>query len=285
MGGVMVLDAAMIRRWFASAMDGAGRPQHLRLELTVPERDALRAGCADLLTALTDADAGTPELAELAPGAPLAGYLGGVAAGLGQARVADGWEPGVAAPLHLAAGLIAGAAALAATTPAPDSGTGPGAAESAHRAGVAAAEAVVTGADLGEMARAAELAIQQGWLPTPATADLRTHLLLTLLLTGLAESVAGPRTGPDATSCGGRPGENAGVPFAAEVTFTLHGAPSDAEALHADLAALPQVQEVQLWQQGDRALVHLHTDDPGPVVERAYLLATPFDLRITRRQV
>ncbi|MTD13513.1 hypothetical protein GIS00_06090 [Nakamurella sp. YIM 132087] len=284
-----VLDPGTVQRWFEVALDGTDQAPHLRIRPTADERAALESARYGLLAAL---DGQEVIVADPAGGSGLLRYLTGLVAGVAQARLTDAYQDGTAAPLHLVAGMIAGAAALGAGPTSTDAAvrTGesvasavPTVSESAHRAGVAAAEAVITGADLTEMARVAEQASRQGWLPTEDLPELRLHLLLAQLLGALAVGAAGTaghRTGPDSTSCGGFPGDNCGVPFPAEVTFTLHGDPAAAEALRVELSG---VAEVQLWVEGSRQLFHLHTEDPGPVVEQAYLMATPFDLRITLR--
>lgn len=234
----------------------------------------------------------------------LQSYLGAVAAGVAETRrtlagadavVATGGEPiGDPGSLALVAGLNAGAAALysesvsTAYRPAGPSGAAePTAAESARLAGVSAAELVVDGAELHQIAGAAA-GVARGWrvgLPENAQeqADYRVRALVGLLLVALEHVTREPEPAAEPASCGAGPGENAGHSFPAEITFQIGVEPGSARALAAELRGL--ADEVAVWVSGDGSwyTFHVHTDRPGEVVGQAYAYGTAFDLQISDR--
>jgi len=238
----------------------------------------------------------------------LRSYLGAVAAGVAETRrtlaladtdtgadMAAGGQPiGDPGSLALVAGLNAGAAALYSEyaptgyRPAGPSGAAePTAAESARLAGVSAAELVVDGADLHQIAGAAA-GVARGWrvgLPENAQeqADYRVRALVGLLLVALEHVTREPEPAAEPASCGAGPGENAGHSFPAEVTFQIGVEPGSARSLAAELRAL--ADEVAVWVSGDGSwyTFHVHTDRPGEVVGQVYAYGTAFDLQITDR--
>jgi len=234
----------------------------------------------------------------------LQSYLSAVAAGVAETRrtlagvgadTAPGGEPiGDPGSLALVAGLNAGAAALygefvsTAYRPAGPSGSmEPTAAESARLAGVSAAELVVDGADLHQIAGAAA-GVARGWrvgLPENAQeqADYRVRALVGLLLVALEHVTRKPEPAAEPASCGAGPGENAGHSFPAEITFQIGVEPGSARSLAAELRGL--ADEVAVWVSGDGSwyTFHVHTDRPGEVVGQVYACGTAFDLQITDR--
>jgi hypothetical protein len=195
--------------------------------------------------------------------------------------------------LALAAGLNAGAAALHGEIATAGERTGqsrtyaePSAAESARLAGFAAAELVVNGAGLHQVADAAATAACNGWrigLPGHPVERLeyRTRALLGLLLVALEIQTRDPEPPAEPASCGALPGENLGRPFTAEITFTMGLAPAEIRSLAGDLASL--AADVTVWPGSRWPRFHLHTDRAGDVIGQVFAYGTPFDLAITER--
>jgi hypothetical protein len=273
--------------------------------------------------ALLDSDSGEAEarFTEL-PARMLHRYLDAFAAGVGSTRLAfagtgvddgdgaedsgssdgmhlgDGMrhrepdEPDVGS-LALAAGLNAGAAALhgeiatAAQRPAENwRSEEPTAAESARLAGFAAAELVVDGAGVHEIAAAAAAAIINGWRtgPPAGAAELTEHRIRGLvgsLLVALEVETRDPEPPAEPAACGAGPGENLGRTFDAEITFTMGLAPPEVGALTRDLTEL--AADVTVWPSGQWPKFHVHSDRPGDVLSQVFAYGTPFDLLITSR--
>ena len=306
------LDADLVRGWFGRIRNTEEpvMPQ-LRIVPTVQENLALAAG-ADLIetavcgTGVIDDGYGPSGLTEL-PAAMLQRYLTAFAAGIASARLAFAGaasddldsndvigEPaaaGDASALAVAAGLNAGAAALhgeiAIGSDRPAQRWGPAeptAAESARLAGFAAAELVVNGAGLHEIAAAAAGAAINGWrlgLPEHPVerVEYRTRGLVGALLVALEIQTRDPEPPALPASCGALPGQNLGRPFTAEITFTMGLAPAEIRSLTNDLAGL--VTELAVWSGGQWPRFHVHTDRAGDVIAQVYAYGTPFDLEIT----
>lgn len=289
-----VFDAELVDRWFSRiAAPDVGEP-HVRVEPTATEFIAFAEGRRLVLAALRSAAAASsavtdPRVVRIDEPAArkLLAYLRTFAAGVAEVRQANTEPPGTGSPLAVATGLISGAAAL---------GDGPAGSAStperptqlvAHRAGMVAAETVVTGAGLSEVARGAAAVALAGWTPTSPSdreglVEHRTQLLLFRLWAALVDATRPPRTGPERASCGAPPGQNHGTVFAAEITFTMFGGTTEVESLRLDLSAA--AQEVMVWSDGDRHQFHVHTDRAGETISRAYLATTLFDLQITARE-
>ncbi len=304
-------DGDLVDRWF----DHAGGPQsipYLSLSLSDEEDRALLAGRAAVQAALTgERGPAWPPVSERSA-SWLQQYLQGTAAGIAGARAAEGGPPGQSTPLHLVAGLITGAAAVSGLEPPPDSAGGsvrrpPGAAgapahgtvrelspaESAHRAGAAAAEEAVDGAGLPEVAQAAGLGALQGWvLREPQDpheqATHRAHVLLARLLRGL-QAATTPETPDDPlppvadgwrAACQDTPWDPSGETFLAEITFAVADGRESVDRL---VAALDGRQEwFGLWGGQRGQGFHIHTRDPGAVLSEVFSVLTPFELTITR---
>lgn len=284
-------------------------------------RDRLAAAVAgDLTLGAATVRGPAPELTEPAA-LRLHAFLGAMAAGVADARQmladaarAGGWD-GAATDdrtMALVAGLNAGAAALtdadAAIGPAgewvsdvpPDRPGHPCAADVARRAGLSAAEVVVDGgAELSRVAALAAGAAMSGRptaLPTDAGRRTdsdrsdeqqermrhRTRAWVVRLLVALAAVTREPDPPATPASCGARPGENLGAPFAAEITFEIGLSPDGVVPLTADLRALSS--EVVAWPRHDDQWhrFHVHTHRPGAVIEQVYAHGTAFDLRISQ---
>jgi len=319
-------DADLVHGWFGRLRDTETPVMpHWGIVPTAEESAALAAGAAMVAAALQDRslpDAATDltevparlvgrYLAALAAGivgtrqvlvdqvVPRAGRDDGAdeaVAGAGQVRdqlvTAAGTTADVGA-LSLVTGLNAAAAALHGEIAAPAyrsaesrHGAEPSAAESVRLAGVSAAELVVNGAGLHEIAAAAAGATMGGWkigLPDdPAErTEYRVRGLIGMLLFALEEQTRDPAPPGEPASCGARPGENLGHPFPAEVTFTMGLALTEVRALCDDLEQL--AGEVTVWPGSLWPSFHVHTDRPGEVVGQIYAYGTPFDLVISDR--
>lgn len=308
-----VLDDELVRRWF-DRVRGTGEPVMPQWGIvpTTQERHALATGGEAVAAAVSgESSGGLAQVDESAltelPALMVLRYLNAFAAGVASARLAfapadldadsgDGGFPagpdgGDTGALALAAGLNAGAAALHGEIPA----TGerpvesrtysePTAAEAARLAGFAAAELVVDGAGLHQIAAAAAAAATNGWrigLPGHPVDRLeyRTRGLVGLLLVALEIQSRDPEPPAEPASCGALPGENLGRPFAAEITFTMGLPAAEIRSLADDLDGL--ATEVAVWPGGQWPRFHVHTDRPGDVIGQVYAYGTPFDLVIT----
>lgn len=193
--------------------------------------------------------------------------------------------------MALAAGLNAGAAALHGEISSParrrgvyGRGTEPTAAESARQAGVAAAELVVDGAGLHQIAETAAGVAMNGWqvgLPDDPIdrIEYRARGLVGLLLVALELQTRDPEPIAEPASCGALPGENLGRAFEAEITFSMGLAATQIRELTVDLAHINA--DVVVWPGGQWPRFHLHTDRAGEAVGLLYAYGTPFDLEIT----
>jgi hypothetical protein len=275
---------------------------HWGIVPTEQERFALTQGASrvesavqnDQLPSAVDAE----PLTEL-PAVMVLRYLDALAAGVASTRLAfmnvsadfGGATAGDVAAFALVAGLNAGAAALHgenAGTPyrLGSSGTEPTAAESARLAGVAAAELVVDGAGLHEVAGTAAGVAMNGWrigLPDDPVdrIEYRARGLVGLVLVALEQETRDPEPPGEPASCGALPGENLGRAFPAEITFTMGLAPAEIRSLTVDLAGLGA--EVTVWPGSQWPRFHVHTDRAGDVIGQVYAFGTPFDLLITER--
>ncbi len=195
--------------------------------------------------------------------------------------------------LALAAGLNAGAAALhgdiisAAQRPVEQWRAGePTAADSARLAGFAAAELVVDGAGLHEIAAAAAAAAINGprsGAPQDGR-ELTEHRIRGLvgsLLVALEVETREPEPPAEPAACGAAPGENLGRQFDAEITFTMGLAPSEIASLSDDLTGL--AADLTVWPSGQWPKFHIHSDRPGEVLSQVFAYGTPFDLLVTSR--
>ena len=303
-------DAELVDLWFGRALD----PDHPLMPLwgirpTEEESTVIVDGRLQVQAAIGRFDPepvrrpGATRPTELAA-QMLQSYLTAVAAGVAETRrtmaevgadLQNGGEPiGDPGSLALVAGLNAGAAALysefVSTSYRPTGPSGaaePTAAESARLAGVSAAELVVDGADLHQIAGAAA-GVARGWrvgLPENAQerADYRVRALVGLLLVALEHVTRQPEPAAEPASCGALPGENGGHPFPAEITFQIGVEPGSARALAAELRGL--ADEVAVWASGEGSwhTFHVHTDRPAEVVGQVYAYGTAFDLQITDR--
>ena len=158
-------------------------------------------------------------------------------------------SPGDVGAFALVAGLNAGGGRAARRDrrqlrPArPRAAAEPTAAESARLAGVAAAELVVNGAGLHEVAGTAAGVAMNGWrigLPDDPVdrIEYRARGLVGLVLVALELETRDPEPPGEPASCGALPGENLGRPFPAEITFTMGLAAAEIRSLSDDLAGL-----------------------------------------------
>jgi len=309
-------DADLVQRWFGRVGD-PDEPvmPDWGIMPTAQEAAALRDGGAQVAVAVRVADpqfhGHLPVLTEL-PARMVSSYLTALAAGVAGTRAAFADSPaeqgqapdeltaGLSAvdvgTMALVAGLNAAAAALHGEIASPAYRPGrewaaePTAAESARQAGVAAAELVVNGAGLHEIAAAAADVAMNGWrIGVPDDPidriEYRTRGLVGILLVALEQETRDPEPVGEPASCGALPGDNLGQSFSAEITFTMSLAQAEIRSLSADLAGL--ASEVTVWPGRDSRSgwprFHLHTDRPGEVIGQVYAYGTPFDLEITDR--
>jgi len=278
------LDPDVVRTWFDTAVV-IDLPPHLAVVPDADERAVLGRGRDRMLAAIQDADPAGPT--GQAPGTDAARwldiYLAGLAAGLRSARAADDADEGTASPLHLVAGLITAAASSSALIPDPLGVLGTvGAAGSAHRAGSAAAEEAVAGADLHRVALAAASGATQ-WLEQVEPDDRAPRLLARLLHALAAATRPAPAARPLSRRapgfrdvCADDPATNAGRPFLAEITFS---SVDHAESAHRLAAVLTERgEQFGTWEAGETLGFHIHTGDPGGVIAEVYSVLTPFDL-------
>lgn len=310
-------DADTVRRWLRRAADAddAAMP-HWGIALTAQEVAALDAGGARLAAALDetpvegaalgsvlgdDWGAADAEYTEL-PARMLRRYLDAFAAGVGSTRLAFAGadqDDRVSAPtgdvgaLALVAGMNAAAAALHGEI----SSTGPHpteqwrsaeqtAAESARLAGFAAAELVVDGAGLHEIAAAAAGAATNGWrVGVPGDpverVEYRIRGLVGLLLIALEVETRDPEPPGEPAPCGALPGENLGHSFLAEITFTMGLPTPEVRLLSNEIVGLGG--DLTVWPGSQWPRFHVHTDRVGEVLSQVFAYGTPFDLQVTSR--
>lgn len=300
------LDVETVLRWFDAVPTASrGLPPYLSGPLSAAELQVLDAGRRAVVAALADDEPDIPRAVPVSEDAAnwLADYLTAFAAGLADARRSEGAEPGAASPLHVVAGLITGAAAVAGrpggqpyarTVDRGEFGSAaeyPSASEAAHRLGAAAADEAVSGASLDRVTREAQAAAPTSWEPTqPAdharVADLLRRRLLMRLITALATvtgptrpAVALPAAAPGwHRACVDVPGDHIGEPMLAEITFLTV---DDAGA--ADLADVLREAGVAFGTYSEEGSLgfHIHAGDPGAVITEIFSLVVPFDLRIS----
>ena len=309
MDAMTSLDADLVHTWFGLLADpDQPATSQLLLVPTAQEARVFGAGEADLLAAVLDEPnpdrpgAVTQSLTEL-PARMLRSYLHALAAGIAGTRQmlaasgqqADDDVPGYGdtGALALVTGLNAAAAALHGQIAAPSRrsveevrGLEPTAAESASLAGVAAAELVVNGAGLHEVAATAAAAAVGGrriGLPAEAVErdEYRAAVLVGAVLLALELATRDPEPPAEPAECGAMPGQNLGAPFEAEITFTMGLAADEIRSLSTDLRQLATY--VVIWPGSNWPRFHLHTDHPAEVIGQIYAHGTPFDLQITNR--
>jgi hypothetical protein len=308
MDAMTLLDADLVHTWFGLLADpDQPATSELLLVPTAQEARVFGAGEADLLAAVLDEPSpdrpgtATEPPTEL-PARMLRSYLHALAAGIAGTRqmLADAGqhaddEPafGDTGALALVTGLNAAAAALHGQIVAPSRrsveevrGLEPTAAESASLAGVAAAELVVNGAGLHEVAATAAAAAIGGrriGLPTESVErdEYRAAVLVGAVLRALEIATREPEPPAEPAECGAMPGENLGEPFEAEITFTMGLASDEIRSLSADLGQL--ATDVAIWPGNSWPRFHLHTNRPAEVIGQIYAHGTPFDLQITNR--
>jgi len=276
---------------------------HWGIVPTEQERFALAEGASRVEEAVLDDQLPSPDTAALTeiPALMLLRYLDALAAGIASTRLAfsnvdalpefGAGAGGDVAAFALDAGLNAGAAALHGEIDTSSDRPGrrggePTAAESARLAGVAAAELVVNGAGLHEVAGTAADVAMSGWqigLPDDPVdrIEYRARGLVGLLLVALEQETRDPEPPGEPASCGALPGENLGRPFPAEITFTMGLAPAEIRSLASDLAGL--AAEVTVWPGSQWPRFHVHTDRAGDVIGQVFAYGTPFDLMITQQ--
>lgn len=335
------LSASLVDRWFERVMapptePGGQWPLAVDIRLTPAERSAVREGQRRLRLAL-GAPAGPDDGEEsgwaqdevgrqigvflgvlsaavgdarrtLGAGAALSGADAGTEAGAGVERV----DSGLVDALAVAAGINAGAAALAGSVAEPDPpqwptgsrwaapDAGPTAAEVARRAGEAAAEAAVGGAGLEAVAARSAAAVLSGWGTsgpvrpgdTPEAAPDRVRAVVGRVLVGLQQATRPPDPPALPAPCGAGPGDVHGRGFIAEITCEMAVADTQLDAVGAELREVADL--VRFWPRSSAGAagaaglgedswqrVHVHTGDPGAVVEVLFASAAVFDLRIT----
>ena len=303
-------DADLVRQWFGRLRDREHPVMpHWAIVPTAQEAKVLLEGESLIRAALDDTELpfAVPDRSVTEIPAQLVDrYLRALAAAVASTRhaIAPRDEPDVddassgfptadAGTMALVAGLNAGAAALVGGVGSRAFAAGrdwraaePTAAESARKAGVAAADLVVDGADLHEIAEAAAGVAMSGWqigLPEDRGDQIqyRARGLVGLLLAALEVQTRDPEPPAEPAACGAMPGENLGRPFDAEITFALGLAPAEIRSLSADLAGV--ASEVTAWPRNQWTQFHVHSDQPGEVVGQVFAYGTPFDLQITAR--
>jgi hypothetical protein len=304
---VTSLDVETVQRWFDAVPSAdRGLPHYLDGALSAAELQVLDAGRRAVVAAMGDGPATLrlPDYSSEDAADWLATYLAAFAAGLADARRAENAPAGHASPLHLVAGLITGAAAVAAR-PATQPWVQPvepdargsthlfaSASEAAHQLGAAAADEAVSGAPLDRVTRAAHAATPRTWEPSPPqspalTADLQRRRLLWRLITALAVATAPvaptvelPADAPGwRPECVATPTEHAGEPLLAEITFLTADEPGAV-----DLAQVLRASGLPFgtYSSGGSLGFHIHAEQPGAVVSEIFSLVLPFDLRISR---
>ncbi len=223
----------------------------------------------------------------------VAGLIAGAAAiQLAEAGTRDGHRPESAAAQRFPWSM-SGLASTPGQTGLP---ARPSAADIARAAGTTAAELVVDGAGLHDIAAAAAQSAMRGWSVGPtdgraadtvdgrsAVADRRVRTLVAQILLALERAARPPAPAAEPASCGAGPGDHRGSGVRAEVTFVVFTSDSDAARLRADLE--PLADEVVIWSNGDRREFHVHTRDAAEVVSQAYAMGTVFALSIGALEV
>ncbi|MDQ6657057.1 MAG: hypothetical protein M3Z00_02275 [Actinomycetota bacterium] len=272
------VDVHLITAWTERVLDRR-RPvlKHVGVRLSDDEQLALGAGMAAIRSAILGEHAEPVAVAGSTVAADLERYLRGLAAGV-EATGAD------RDPMSLVAGLVAGAAQLQYSR-AGTAGDQPSAAESAARAGVAAADLAADGAELARVVGAAAEVAMSGWSPGPQADqqradEQRLRVLIGMVLLALDE-VARPAGGRGVVAgCGAAAGEHRGRRFLAEVTFDFYGADENQAQLAGSIVRMGT--DLRVWPDGDGGVTHyhLHTTHPADVVAEVFAVGTPFALRI-----
>lgn len=313
------LTAGLVDRWFdrvvtPSAEPGSQWPLAVDLWLTPSEAAVVREGHRQLRRALNepvrpeDHGADRPDWRQDPVCRPVGAFLEVLSAAVGDAlrtletvAGSDGDGPATGGPvradaLAVAAGINAGAAALAGSANGPR--VVPTAAEAARRAGEAAAEAAVGGADLPAVAARAAAAMVSGWDAAPPDptdspdAPVRVRALVGRLLVGLQLATRPPDPPARPAPCGAGPGDVLGRMFTAEITCEIAVAVTQVATVRGELQELATL--VRFWPRSSGGpggaaeassetwqRVHVHTDRPGAVVEVLFASGSVFDLQIT----
>lgn len=247
-----VLDQSAVDRWVAAWRDRATDGGDLVARVDLHHRR---------WTAVLGSGQGTEDL-PAAGTDPLDRCLAAVAVGVRDARRIDGTE--AVAGIHLAAGLLAGAAELQALDEV--------VAHDLWQVGLAAADLAGSGADLGTVAAATAAFDERD------AGELGAGLGVVFAALRSALSV------PDRIvllDCGAGPGFNPGDPVLLEITCAV----PTSEFLMAGVDDLLEsevgVSAVEFWPAGERTWVHLHTSRSGPVLELLAGLVRLEELRIT----
>lgn len=246
-----ILDQAAVDRWAAAWRDRGAD-------------DALSLARVDLhhrrWSAVVD-PAGGQDL----PGPEGSGLdrcLAAVAAGVRDARQIDDAE--AVTGIHLAAGLLAGAAELQAVDP--------DLSRNLWQVGLAAVDLAAAGADLGSVA-AATAAFDERDVD-----ELGAGLGVVFAALRVALSV------PDRIAlldCGAGPGLNPGAPIVLEITCAVPTPDFLAAGIDDLLEQDIDVAALEFWPAGERTWLHLHSARSGPVLERLSRLIQVEELRIT----
>ncbi len=304
-----LLTAGLVDRWFEhvvtpSVEPGRHWPLAVDLRLTPSEAAVVRQGHRQLRRALDEPDrpedrgVDAPDWRRDPVCRPVGAFLEVLSAAVGDAlRTLD--ATGTAGPvrsdaLAVAAGINAGAAALAGDR----TGPMPIAAEAARRAGEAAAEAAVAGSDLAAVATRAAAAGLSGWDAVPAdpigdgdVVQVRVRALVGRLLVGLQQATRPPEPPAHPAPCGAGPGDVLGRVFTAEITCEIAISAAQVENVRGELQELAVL--VRFWPRSSGGpggtveassdswqRVHAHTERPGAVVEVLFASGSVFDLQI-----
>lgn len=284
-------DIDLVGHWFDLLLDlDSPADSSWDVHLNASELEALAVGGRAISAAVgwSELPSQLPTPADHAA-AVLQVYLSGMATGIAGARATmaqngDLDEVAVADRLCLAAGLIAGGAAVQiAPDDLPGHGSSAaGAADLARAAGTVAAELVVDGADLHAITSAAAAAALAAGPPDAANRDprYRARAVVALVLVALQRSTAPAGTPVLPPSCGAVAGGNNGAALLAEVTFTTFLPREECDRLQARMTGL--AEEVVLWSEGDKRYFHVHTEVAGEVIAEAYAVGAVFSLVVGR---
>ncbi|MDQ2845287.1 MAG: hypothetical protein M3Y77_02810 [Actinomycetota bacterium] len=272
------VDVHLITAWTERVLDRR-RPVLSRVGVRPSDDEliALGAGMAAIRAAVLGEHPEPAAVAGSTVAADLERYLRGLAAGV-EATGAD------RDPMSLVAGLVAGAAQLQYSR-AGTAGDQPSAAESAARAGVAAADLAADGADLARIVAVAAEVAMSGWSPGPqpdqhGADEQRLRVLIGMVLLALDEVAGRPDGRRAVAGCGAGAGEHRGRTFLAEVTFDFYGADQTQAQLAGSIARMGT--DLRIWPDADVGVTHyhLHSNHPAEVVAEVFAVGTPFELKI-----
>lgn len=272
------VDVHLVTAWTERVLDRR-RPmlKHLGVRPSGDELIALGAGMAAIRAAVLGEHPEPVAVVGTTVADDLERYLRGMAAGI-EATGAD------RDPMSLVAGLVAGAAQLQYSR-AGVAGGEPSTAESAARAGVAAADIAADGADLGRVVGVAAEVAMTGWSPGPQpdqqrTDEQRLRVLLGMVLLALDEVAGAPDGRRAVAGCGAAAGEHRGRTFLAEVTFDFYGADETHARVAGSIARMGT--DLRVWPDDESGVTHyhLHTNHPAEVIAEVFAAGTPFELKI-----